>query len=86
MTLIVQNGKFKLTMQNSCISTKSSDETRTMYAKSKPAEIYMGSDTENVIDTLFNTLFFNVHKKHKMIEEANLFLIVLYYYIMIFKE
>ena len=65
MILIVQNGKFKLTMQNSCISTKSSDETRTMYAKSKPAEIYMGSDTENVIDTLFNTLLENFQRSQE---------------------
>ena len=43
-------------MQSSWISTKSSEETRTMYAKSEPVEIYMGSNTENVIDTLFNTL------------------------------
>ena len=43
-------------MKNSCISTRSFEETRTKYTKSGPAESYMGSDTENVIDTLFNTL------------------------------
>ena len=43
-------------MQNSCISTKNFEETRTLYSKSKPVEIFMGSDTEDVIDTLFNTI------------------------------
>ena len=43
----------------SCISTKSFNEKRTMHSKSKAVEVYMGSDTENVIDTLFNTLLQN---------------------------
>ena len=30
-----------------------------MYSKSEAVEVYMGSDTENVIDTLFNTLLQN---------------------------
>ena len=41
-------------MQNSCISTRNFEETRTIYSASKPVETFMGSDTENVIDTLFN--------------------------------
>ena len=61
-----------------CISTKSFNETRTMRPKSRQVEVYMDSDTENVIDTLFNTLLQNFHvcKKHQMKDEANLFLIV----------
>ena len=43
-------------MQNSCISTKSFEETCTIYTKSEPVEIFMGSSTEDVIDKLFNTL------------------------------
>ena len=39
-------------MYSKCISTKSFDETRTMHPKSKQVEFYMGSDTENVINTL----------------------------------
>ena len=35
------------------------NETRTMHPKSRQVEVYMGSDTENVIDTLFNTLLQN---------------------------
>ena len=31
-----------------------------MHSKSKAVEAFMGSDTENVIDTLFNTLLQNV--------------------------
>ena len=42
--------KIQLTMQNSCISTKSFEETRTIYTKSEPVEIFMGSDTKDVID------------------------------------
>ena len=48
--------KIQLTMQNSCISTRSFEETLTMYTNREPVEFFMGSDTENVIDTLFNTL------------------------------
>ena len=46
-------------MYINCISTKSFNETCTMHPKSKQVEVYMGSDTENVIDTLFNTLLQN---------------------------
>ena len=48
--------KIQLTMQNSCISTRSFAETRTLYTKSKLVELFMGSNTEDVIDKLFNTL------------------------------
>ena len=43
-------------MQNNFIFDKNFKDTRTIYSASKPVEIFMGSDTENVIDTLFNTL------------------------------
>ena len=43
-------------MQNSCISTRSFEETRTIYKKNEPVEILMSSNTEDVIDELFNTL------------------------------
>ena len=48
--------KIQQIMQNSCISTRNFEETRTIYSASKPVEIFMGSDTENAIDTLFNTI------------------------------
>ena len=37
--------KIQLAMQHSCISTRNFEETRTIYSKSKPVEIFMGSDT-----------------------------------------
>ena len=51
--------KIMLRMYIKCIFTKSFIETRTMQSKSRHVEVYMGSDTENVIDTLFNTLLQN---------------------------
>ena len=33
-----------------------------MHPKSKQVEVYLGSDTENVIDTLFNTLLQNFQR------------------------
>ena len=59
----------QLSMIIRCISTKNFSEKRTMHSKSKAVEVYMGSDTEDVIDTIFNTLlqnFLQVHKKHQM--------------------
>ena len=46
-------------MYINCTSTTSFNETRTMHPKSKQVQVYMGSDTENVIDALFNTLLQN---------------------------
>ena len=51
-----------LRMYIKCISTKGFNETRTMHPKSKQVEVYMGSDTENVVDTLFNTLSQNFQR------------------------
>ena len=33
-----------------------------MHPKGKPVEVYMGSDTENIINTLFNTLLQNFQR------------------------
>ena len=75
-------------MQNSCIFTESFEENCTIYTKSEPLEIFMGSDTENVIDKPFNTLLqrFQRAQETSNEREASLFLIVLNYYIIIFKE
>ena len=51
--------KIMLRMNIKCISTKSHIKARTMHPKSRQVKAYMGSDTENVIDTLFNTLLQN---------------------------
>ena len=73
-------------INNSCISTKSFKEKRTMHSKSETVEVYMVSDTDDVIDTPLIDFYeiFSSHKKHQMKEKANVFLIVLNYYIMNF--
>ena len=43
-------------MRNNFISVKDFEDNRTIYSASSPIEIVMGSDTENIIDTLFNTI------------------------------
>ena len=47
--------KIQLIMENNFVSVKDFKDTRTIYSASRPVEIFMGSDTENIIDTLFNT-------------------------------
>ena len=42
-------------MLNNCISVKIFEDTRTIYSKSDPVEIVMGSETNDVIDRLFDT-------------------------------
>ena len=60
--------KTQLVMQNNFISTKNFEDTRTIYSASKPVEIFMGSDTENAIDTLFNTI---LNRIQQAIETSN---------------
>ena len=43
--------KIQVVMQNSCISTRNFEETRTIYSASKPVEIFMISDTNDTIDS-----------------------------------
>ena len=49
-------------MKNNFISVKDFEDTRTIHSPSKQVEIFMGSDTENIIDTLFNTLLNIIQK------------------------
>ena len=52
-----ENGsKIQLVMQNNCISTKNFEDTCSIYSASEPVEIFLGSDTNETIDELFNTL------------------------------
>ena len=60
--------KIQLVMQNNFISDKNFEDTRTIYSASKPVEIFMGSDTENAIDTLFNTI---LNRIQQAIETSN---------------
>ena len=49
-------------MQNNFISDKTFEDTRTVYSASKPVETFMGSDTKNAIDTLFNTILTRIQQ------------------------
>ena len=49
--------KIQLSIIISCISTKCFNKKRTMHSKSKAVEIYMGSNIEDVINTLFSYTF-----------------------------
>ena len=80
--------KVQILMQNNCISVKDFEETCTIYSTSKPVEIFMGSDTNNTIDTLFDTLYqdFNKQQEHQIIKETNLHIKLLLYCIIIFRK
>ena len=60
--------KIQLTMQNSCISTRSFEEIRTIYTKSEAVEIFIGSKTKYVIK-LFNTLLQRLQKSQETSNE-----------------
>ena len=60
--------KILLVMQNNFISDKDFEDTCTIYSTSKPVEIFMGSDVENAIDTLFNTV---LERIQQAIETSN---------------
>ena len=47
--------KIQLTMAINFISCKDSDETRTMHTKSNNVEIRMGSETDEIIEELFES-------------------------------
>ena len=48
--------KIELTMQINFISSKDSDETRTMHTKSDNIEIMKGNETDEIIEKLFKSL------------------------------
>ena len=48
--------KIWLVMLNRCISSINFEETRFIYSASDNIEIFMGSDTDEIIDRLFNTI------------------------------
>ena len=58
----------QLVMQNNFISDKDFKDTRTIYSASKPAEIFMSSDTNENIDKLFNTI---LERIQQAIETSN---------------
>ena len=54
--------KIQLTIAIKFFSLKDSDETRTMHAKSDNVEIMMGSETNEVIEELFNLFCKDIKK------------------------
>ena len=45
--------KIQLKMINDCISPKNFEETHSIYLASKPIEIFMGSDTDDIMINFF---------------------------------
>ena len=54
--------KIQLKMQINFISSKDSEETRTMHIKSYNIEIMMGNKTDEIIEKLFQSLLQNYQK------------------------
>ena len=54
--------KIQLTMQIKLISSKDSEETRTMYTKSHDIEIMTGNKTDEIIEKLRESLLQNYKK------------------------
>ena len=50
------------------ISVRYFEDTRTIYSANKQVEIFKGSDTENIIDALFNTI---LNKIQQAVETSN---------------
>ena len=61
--------KIQLIIKNNFNSVKDFEDTRTIYSASKPVEIFMGSNTENVIDTLFDTILNKIQQAMKTSNE-----------------
>ena len=54
--------KIQLTMAISFVSSKDSDETSTMHAKSNNVEIMMSNETNEIIEELFKSFCKNIKK------------------------
>ena len=54
--------KIQLTMQINFVSSKDSEEIRTMYTKSHNIEIMMGNETDEIIEKFFESLLQNYQK------------------------
>ena len=50
--------KIQLTMAINFVSSKDSDETRTIHRKSNNVEIMIGSETDEIIEDLLSKIFF----------------------------
>ena len=54
--------KIQLLMQNNFISHKDFEDNQTIYSASESVEIFMGNDTNYVINRLFNTILERIKK------------------------
>ena len=61
--------KIQLVMLNNCISSKDFEETRSIYSVSNPINIFMGSDTEDIIDKPFDTILQKFQKAREISNE-----------------
>ena len=61
--------KIQLTMAINFISSKGSDETRTMHTRSNNVEIMVGSETNEIIKDLFESFFAKISKRVRRINE-----------------
>ena len=80
--------KIQLVMQNDFISDKDFENICTIYSASKPVEIFMGNDTENATDTIFNTISNRIQQAIETSNErrSGLIIKVLLYCIIILKK
>ena len=78
--------KIQLVMLNNCTSFEKFVETRSINSSSNNIEIFMSSDTSEIIDKLFDTILkiFQEERETSFKEEANLFMKMLVYCIIIF--
>ena len=60
--------KTQLVILNNCISSKDFEETRSIYSASKPVEIFMGSNTDDITDKFFDTF---LQRFQEAIETSN---------------
>ena len=58
----------QLIIQNNCVSSKDFEEIGSIYSASNNIEIFMGSDTDDVIDKLFDTIFTKVQRSNRNIK------------------
>ena len=56
-------------MQVNFISSKDSEETRTIHTKSHNIEIMMGNETDEIIENRFESLLQNYQKRFRRINE-----------------
>ena len=57
--------KIQLVMLNNCVSSKHFEETLYLYSASKPVEIFMDSNTDDIVDELFDSILQRFQKSRE---------------------